>query len=275
MNRSPFFGQRGILIVLSGILTAAAVPAPVQAAPQAVACTAPVDVLRLNARLPNTARAIRRNQELVIVALGSSSTEGVGASSRENTYPARLARELAARWPKLRLRVINAGIGGETATEMLARFEADVMLHRPNLVIWQVGSNALLRNQALDNFLETLRKGIKRLRAAKTDIVIMDPQFAPKVVAQPMHKRLIAATGALANDLNVGLFQRFAVMRHWVSSGGTQIEDVISRDRLHMNDASYRCIARLLADSVTRAAYPDVGLTPADAARKPLIGGSR
>ena len=51
-----------------------------------------------------------------------------------------------------------------------------------------------------------------------------------------------------------GLFQRYAVMRHWVARDGVQMEQIVSRDRLHMNDASYGCIARLLADAVTSAA---------------------
>jgi acyl-CoA thioesterase I len=58
----------------------------------------------------------------------------------------------------------------------------------------------------------------------------------------------------VANDLNVAEFQRFAVMRHWVTSGEYRMEDVISRDQLHMNDASYHCLAHLLADSLASAA---------------------
>jgi lysophospholipase L1-like esterase len=232
-------------------------------APAAMECTAPKDAVRLNVKLPNTARAIRQGNELIVVAIGSSSTQGVGASSAGNTYPARFARELALRWSRLRLRVFNEGVGGETASEMLARFETDVLAHKPHLVIWQSGSNSLLRGKAVEDYVATVRAGILRLKAAGTDVILMDPQFAPMVVAQPAHRRLILSIRALANDLRVGLFQRFAVMRHWVSSGGTRIEDVISRDRLHMNDASYACIARLLADSVSAAAQEALGPTPA------------
>jgi hypothetical protein len=39
-----------------------------------------------------------------------------------------------------------------------------------------------------------------------------------------------------------------------VTSGQYRMEDIISQDQLHMNDASYHCIARLLADSLTSAA---------------------
>jgi hypothetical protein len=54
-------------------------------------------------------------------------------------------------------------------------------------------------------------------------------------------------------------------MRHWISSGGTRIEDVVSRDRLHMNDASYACIARLLADSVSAVAREGLRRVPVKA----------
>lgn len=270
---------RAASIVAAGscaAVVAAAGPAvaPAWAAPKAMECTAPHEVLRLGAKLSNTARAIRRDEQLIIVAIGSSSTEGVGATSRANSYPARFARELSQRWPKLRLKVINEGVGGETAGEMLARFETDVMAHDPHLVIWQAGSNALLLEQGLDEYLEVLREGLMRLKTARTDVIVMDPQFAPMVIAQPLHRRLIDATADLANDLRVGLFQRFEVMRHWISSGKTRIEDVISRDRLHMNDASYRCIARLLADSVSTAVREGASLTPADARRPPQIPGA-
>ncbi len=231
------------------------------AVPYAMWCTAPPDALRLKVDLPNTARAIRRNHELVIVAIGSSSTEGASASSSAHTYPARLAHELTLRWPRLRLRVINEGIGGETASEMLKRFESDVVAHKPQLVVWQAGSNSLLKHKKLDNYLATIRIGIQRLKTAKTDVILMDPQYAPVVVAQPAHLEMVTAMRTIANDLKVGLFQRFAVMRHWVSPGRTQMDDVISRDRLHMNDASYACIAKLLADSVTAVARRE--LSPA------------
>lgn len=227
---------------------------PADAAPPALECTAPKEIVGLNARLPHTARAIRAGKELVIVAVGSSSTSGWGASSEHNTYPARLARELALRWPNLPIRVVNSGVRGETAPEMLARFERDVFAHKPHLVIWQAGSNTLLQGRALESYLESVRRGVRRLKAARADVVLMNPQFAPMVLAEPAHRRLIEATHALANDLKVGLFRRFSVMRHWVSSGRYRMEDIVSRDRLHMNDTSYACIAKLLADSVSTAA---------------------
>ncbi|MFT5539457.1 MAG: acyl-CoA thioesterase-1 [Alphaproteobacteria bacterium] len=224
------------------------------AASSALDCSAPKEIVRLNASLPHTARAIRTGKALVIVAVGSSSTEGTGSSDARHTYPARLAQELALRWPKLSIRVINSGIRGETAAEMLARFGSDVLAHQPHLVIWQAGSNTLLQGLALKHYVDTVRQGISRLKSAQADVILMNPQFAPMVLAEPAHRQMIDATRALANDLKVGLFRRFAVMRHWVTSGSYRMADIISHDHLHMNDASYSCIAKLLADSVSVAA---------------------
>ena len=82
----------------------------------------------------------------------------------------------------------------------------------------------------------------------------MDPQFAPRVLARPLHTRVVDTIGAAADDTKVAVFRRFAIMQHWISSGQYRLDEVISRDGLHLNDLSYGCIARLLADSLAAAA---------------------
>ena len=84
--------------------------------------------------------------EAVIVALGSSSTQGAMASDLAHSYPAVLQQALSAGLPEAHVAVINRGIGGQDAAEELARLDADVLAMRPQLVIWQVGANGALRN---------------------------------------------------------------------------------------------------------------------------------
>src|SRR5919198_1620136 len=159
--------------------------APAAAVHPALRCTAPDGVTRFKATLPHTARAIRRGEALVIVAIGSSSTEGVGASSQAHTYPARLAEELRRRWPRLTVTVVNKGVGGETAEQMLARFPRDVLPYRPQLVIWQTGSNSVLQSGNVQSYEQTIREGITRLKAAHMDVILMDPQYAPRLLGRP------------------------------------------------------------------------------------------
>ena len=226
--------------------------------PTVLGCTAPRELTRFGVGLPNTTRAIRSGKALVIVAIGSSSTRGVGASDPAHTYPALLNEDLQRRWPHLVVTVVNKGISGEIASQMQARFERDVLPYHPQLVIWQTGTNQALRTGDIGGFIDTIREGISRLKVLKADVVLMDPQFAPRVLARPTHPFIVDSISAVAHDMNVAVFHRFAVMRHWIASGQYKIEDLISTDGLHMNDVSYGCIAHLMADSLVAAVQPEI-----------------
>jgi acyl-CoA thioesterase I len=263
--RALALGSAAVLVVLATV--------PAGASHETLRCSAPLELTRFRVPLPNTARAIRQGRELVIVAIGSSSTEGIGASDPAHAYPAVLAEELRRRWPRLAVTVVNRGISGETISSVLGRFERDVLSYRPQLVIWQTGSHAALGSGDVQAYATAIREGIGRLKAARLDIVLMDPQFAPRVLARPMHARVVDAIGAAANDAKVAVFQRFAVMQHWISSGQYRMDEVISRDGLHLNDVSYGCIARLLADGLATAASavppPDESAEEPPTARAP------
>jgi lysophospholipase L1-like esterase len=236
------------------LLLGVTLPSPVAAVHAALHCTAPAEVTHFTVTLPNTAYAIRRGAALVIIAIGSSSTQGAGASDQAHTYPALLAEELQRRWPRLSVTVMNQGRGGETAEQMLARFPQDVLSYRPQLVIWQTGSNHALQSEDMQGYETTVRKGVAQLQASHIDVILMDPQYAPRILGRPLHWTIVDTIRQVGNDLKVAVFRRFAVMRHWVTSGQYRTEDLISYDQLHMNDTSYNCIARLLADSLASAA---------------------
>ena len=246
---------------------------PARATHLAPRCSAPDELTRFRPALPNTARAIRQGHPLVIVAIGSSSTQGVGASDPAHAYPAVLSDELRRRWPGLSVTVINRGISGERAAGVLGRLERDVLSHRPQLVIWQTGSFAALGVGDVQSYVDAIRQGIDRLKAGGPDIVLMDPQFAPSVLARPVHTQVVDAIGAVAADTQVAVFRRFAIMQHWIASGQYRMDDVISPDGLHLNDVSYGCIARLLADGLATAARgapsPDDGKSVADTSPRP------
>src|SRR6185503_19962886 len=105
-----------------------------------------------------------------------------GASSPDRSYPSRLAAELQAAYPKMSITVINRGVNGEESKDMLARFDRDVFAHNPDLVIWQVGSNSVLRDRPLSEANSSLLEGLKRLRNSGADVVLITPQYAPKVI---------------------------------------------------------------------------------------------
>lgn len=219
-------------------------------------CEVPEDLLRIDARLPRTASKLVPGATLTIVTIGSSSTFGAGASEPKMAYPSRMKRMLAAEFPGTRVRVLNRGVNGEVVSDMLARWDRDVTALAPDLVIWQVGANSALRSTTLGDYADKLRDGIARARAIGADMILMDPQYAPKVLAKPIVASVLVATDQVARQAGVGLFRRFDIMRHWVDGGILTFPVLLDADQLHLNDRGYACVAAAITDAIAAAVNP-------------------
>jgi acyl-CoA thioesterase I len=240
---------------LIGVILAVAEPAAAsETLPSKFACTAPSDLVRLDYPLRRAGQRIAAGLPLTIVAVGSSSTSGAGASSPAMNYPSRLAVELKSLFPKIDINVINRGVGGETAVEMLRRFDDQVIAEKPDIVIWQVGSNSVLRDQPLAPHGTLIRDGLLKLKAAGAEVILMNPQYAPKVIAKPDAELMVDLIEHAAKEVHVDLFQRFALMRYWRLTESMPFDTFLSPDELHMNDWSYGCVAKLLAGAIADAA---------------------
>ena len=178
-------------------------------------CTAPTDLARFERPLIHTMRRLANGQPLTIVAIGSSSTAGAGASSPDTTYPSRLAVELRTRFPGREITVLNRGVNGEETDNMMARFAGDVLAAHPQLVLWQIGTNSVLRDHPLNPHAVQLHDGIEQLKGAGADVVLIDPQFAPAVLAKSETSGMVEQIAIAAKQEDVDLFRRFAVMRDW------------------------------------------------------------
>jgi hypothetical protein len=156
---------------------------------------------------------------------------------------------------------------------MMARFAADVMAEHPQLVLWQVGTNSVLRDRSLDAHWAMLHHGIEELKAANVDVVLIDPQFAPAVNAKPETSDMVEQIALAAKEENVDLFRRFAVMRNWYEVQHLDFADFISPDQLHMNDWSYACWAKLLGEAIAEAASRPIASAAAHPAVTPAKAG--
>ena len=198
--------------------------------------------------LPRATRALAVERRLTVVAVGSSSTEGIGASSPERAYPAQLEGLLRKRFPDAKIGVVNRGVSGETVADNLARLQADAIDLRPDVVIWQVGTNDALLGVPAAELAAGLRAGIGRLRAAGADVVLLGPQ----PVARPDWERALAPVRGLLRDVATAsatpLLSRHRLMSHWLVSGRFPPDSLLGPDGLHMTDASYRCLAERIAD---------------------------
>jgi lysophospholipase L1-like esterase len=210
-------------------------------------CTAPPGWSAIIAPLERVAARINQGGPLEIVAVGSSSTSGVGATSPGMTYPSRLEAALRERLPAIDIHVVNRGKGGEDAPEELARLAADVVAAHPDLAIWQVGTNAVLRRDDLAADGEWMREGIELLKKNGIDVVLMDLQYAPRVLDRPAYATMQELIAETADQAHVGLFRRFSLMHYWQRTHADDAPAMVGADGLHMTDAGYACLGVELA----------------------------
>ena len=239
----------------AALVSAVAFPFAAQAAP---ACDAPFSVIRFTNPLVRVAQKLKAGKPVTVVAIGSSSTSGSGASSPTASYPSRLVVELSERLPGHSVTVLNRGAPGEEVDDMLKRFDADVIASEPDLILWQFGTNSLIRAEQLDNREAAIRSGISKLRSTGADVVLIDPQFVPKVIAKPEATHVVELMAHTAKHEDVNLFPRFNLMKRWHDIDHVGFSTSVSPDGLHMNDWSYGCFAKALSVAIAEAAQRPV-----------------
>ena len=217
--------------------------------------------------LPGVKQALANNREVFIVALGSSSTEGSQASDIAHSYPAVLQRTLAAALPAAHVAVLNRGIGGQDVSEELPRITSEIIGARPTLVIWQVGANSAMRHMQPDHFKAMVAAGVNRLKASGIDVVLMDNQRAPAIIASPEHVRIDQALADVSVTAGAGLFRRGALMEQWRNEN-RPYADFIANDGIHHNDLGYRCVAESLAQAILDGVAPRTPPTHAEASSR-------
>ena len=243
-------------VPLAAVLLGLMLPARAQA--PASGCNVSVDQVRLANPLARFAHKLVSGEPITIVAIGSSSTAGAGASSAAASYPNRLAVELKQHFPNHSVTVINRGVGGEEVGDMLKRFDSAVVAAKPDLVLWQFGTNSVIHDYKISDHDTSIRDGLEKIRAIGADVVLIDPQFAPKVIVKAGLASMVELIATTAKREDVDLFPRFNVMKHWSEVDHIAFETFVSPDGLHMNDWGYACMAKGLGMAIAEAAQRPV-----------------
>jgi len=240
-------------VTVAALFTVLALPIVARAETPALTCDMPLDLIRLANPLSRLTQKLAAGTPITIVAIGSSSTAGSGASSPAATYPSRLAVDLKQRFAGHPITVLNRGVGGEEVGDMLKRFDTAVVAAKPDLVLWQLGTNSVIRGHKLGDHGAAIRAGLDKIRSTGADVVLIDPQFVPKVIVSPEAKDMVDLIAATAKAENVDLFHRFDVMKRWRDDDHMAFESFVSPDGLHMNDWSYACMAKGLGMAIAEA----------------------
>ena len=198
--------------------------------------------------LKSLSRAVRAKPHVKVLAIGSSSTVGLGASSPTATYVARLEPTLEGALKGIDFDVVGRGMSGEEAQGAADRMRKEVEDAKPDLVVWQVGTNDALRHVELDKFKTCLKTTLAWLAATGVDVVLVNPQYGESLVKDAYYEQVVAAIADVARQAGVLLVDRFDAMRELQRERGDRF--YLTADSLHMNDVGYRCMAEQLVRAI-------------------------
>jgi hypothetical protein len=237
------------LILLCGCL--AAPPARGEEMPAApAACEVPAYLLTTDSQLAKVADVIKAGRPLEILVVGSRST--TIPSSEESSYPARLQAMLKDKLPSEPVHVSVELQSKKTAEEAASSFVKLMEAKRPTLVIWQTGTVDAMRAIDPDEFRGAVTEGIVALQHAGADVVLMNLQYSPRTETMISVPPYLDNLRVVAQEHDVPLFDRFAIMRHWNDQGDF---DLFSPTRgIELAKQVHDCLARALAKFVIDAA---------------------
>jgi hypothetical protein len=238
------------LMMLAGLLTAA----PARAEEPAVSCEVPDYLLTSESTLPKVAEAIKASHSLDILVVGSrSSTINTTNASEASAYPGRLQAILKEKLPSIAVNVSVEIQAKKTAEEVAAGMVKLVEAKKPTLVIWQTGTVDAMRSTDPDDFRSGVDEGVVALQEAGTDVVLMNPQYSPRTETMISASPYLDSMRVVAQQHDVPLFDRFAIMRHWNESGDfdlfTTFHGIELAKRVH------DCLGRALSQFVIDAAH--------------------
>ena len=237
------------LTLLAGLL--AAVPACADDA--APACDVPAYLLTTESALPKVADALKTGRPLDILVVGSRSS--TINTSDGSAYPGRLQAVLRERLPSVAVNVSVELQVKKTAEEVAAGLVKLVEGKRPTLVIWQTGTYDAMRSIDPDDFRGAVDEGVAALQNAGTDVILMNLQYSPRTETMISAPPYLDNMRVVAQQHDVPLFDRFAIMRHWNESGDFDLFST-SRD-IDLAKRVHDCLGRALSKFVIDAARVD------------------
>lgn len=237
-------------------------PAPPQLSPECRSRRVAGELFRRPLR--SLSRAVRARRVVKILAIGSSSTAGVGASNPSATYVARLEKSLEGSVTGMDFDVVGRGVGGEVAETTAERMKREVEETKPDLVVWQVGTNDAISQVDVGKFKGCLKTTLGWLAEKRIDVVLIDPQFGEELNKNRHYEKVVQAVADVAREQHVLLVDRFEAMRELHRQRGDTF--YLTPDNLHLNDRGYRCMAEQLARGIVG------GLLQADGeSRRPVL----
>lgn len=220
-------------------------------AEDAETCPLSSSLLSTESPLPKVADAIRNNRPLNILVVGTRSSSINGA--QDAAYPARLEAALKEKLPAASVNVSVEILPKQTAEEVGGGFAKLLEAKTPTLVIWQTGTVDAMRSVDPDDFHGAVGEGVTALQNAGADVILMNLQYSPRTETMISGSPYMDNMRAVAQEHDIPLFDRFAIMREWNEQGDFDLFSAVHGPELAKR--VHDCIGRALSNLIIDAAH--------------------
>ncbi len=186
-------------------------------------CSAGIAAVAALAAMPSLAAVAAKTQTIVVVGDSLSAEYGL---QRGSGWVALMSERLAREHPGAV--VVNASISGDTTAGGLARLPALLRLHRPTLVVLELGGNDALRGLPIDTTRSNLAEMTRLVKAAGAKTLILGMQLPPNY-GRSYGERFAALFAEVARSQGASLVP---FMLKGVADG-PQADTMFQADRIH------------------------------------------
>jgi hypothetical protein len=216
-------------------------------------CDVPAYLLTSESSLPKVTEAVKKGQPLTILVVGSRSSSIPSAEA--SAYPARLQAALKERLPQVPINLSVELQSAKTSEETAATFVKLVEAKKPTLVVWQTGTVDAMRSVDPDDFRGAVDEGVGALQKAGSDVVLMNLQYSPRTETMISAPPYLDNMRVVAQQHEVPLFDRFAIMRHWNDAGDFDLFS--TAHGIDLAKRVHDCLGRALSKFVVDSAHLD------------------
>jgi acyl-CoA thioesterase I len=206
-------------------------------------------------------RALREKRPVRVLAVGTSTTLGAGASSAITSYPVRLENDLEGFLKGFEVDMFSRGLSGEIAEDAAERMQMAVADLKPDLVVWQVGTADALARVDIADFEAPLRRTLHWLAENHIDVVLIDPQYIDHLKDDGKYNEIVKTIGDVAREERVLLVRRYEAMASL--SADQARASAKTGDGVALTDLGYRCMAEYAARAIV------AGILQADVEQMP------
>jgi hypothetical protein len=214
-------------------------------------CEVPAYLLTTESSLPKVADAEKNGRSLEVLVVGSRSS--TINTSEASAYPSRLQVALKEKLPAVNVNLSVELQPKKSAGELASGFIKLMEVKKPNLVIWQTGTVDAMRSVDPDEFRTAVDEGVAALQNAGADVILMNLQYSPRTETMISVPPYIDNMRVVAQQRDVPLFDRFAIMHQWNEQGDFDLFN--PTHGIELAKQVHDCLGRALSKFIIDAAH--------------------